>query len=202
MQDTTLARFFTVVLLAGILPAGLHAQTTPSAPAKPTAHKPSAGSAGSTSAAMNLPPNIPAVHGILKTEFALKYIEIKVGTGELAQPDWKYTVHYTGWLHDGTKFDSSVDRGTPIDFIQGAHRVIPGWDDGFEGMHVGGKRRLFIPWRLAYGEAGRGKIPPKADLIFDIELVAQADPNAPPPPSAPAIPPTAQSAPVKPATPQ
>jgi len=201
MQNTTLAHSITIMLLAGIMPAGLRAQTTP--PAKAATHKPSAASSAST--AMNLPPNIPVVHGVLKTEFALKYIDTKLGTGELAQPDWKYTVNYTGWLHDGTKFDSSVDRGTPIEFIQGAHRVIPGWDDGFDGMRVGGKRRLFIPWQLAYGEVGRGKIPPKADLIFDIELVAQSDPNAPPPPppSAPATPPPAQSAPAaKPATPQ
>jgi len=189
------------MLLAGMMSASLRAQTTPP-PAKATTHKPSAASTPST--AMKLPPNIPVVHGILKTGFALRYIEIKPGTGDLAQPDWKYTVHYTGWLHDGTKFDSSVDRGTPIDFIQGAHRVILGWDDGFEGMRVGGKRRLFIPYQLAYGETGRPPIPPKADLIFDIELVAQSDPNAPPPPpSAPATPPTTQAAPTaKPATPQ
>ncbi len=158
---------------------------------------------------MKLPPNIPVVHGIPKTEFALKYIDYKLGTGDLAKSGWKYKVHYTGWLHDGTKFDSSVDRGTPIDFVQGAHRVIPGWDEGFDGMHVGGKRRLFIPWQLAYGATGRGPIPPKADLIFDIELVAQADPSAPPqPPSAaPAAPqgatppPTATTPPAKPAAP-
>ncbi|AXC10373.1 FKBP-type peptidyl-prolyl cis-trans isomerase [Acidisarcina polymorpha] len=141
---------------------------------------------------MKLPPNIPPVRGIPKTLIALKYIDILPGNGELAKPGWKYSVHYTGWLHDGTKFDSSVDRGAPIDFIQGQHRVIPGWDDGFEGMHVGGKRRLFIPYQLAYGDSGRGPIPAKADLIFDIELVAQSDPNAPPPPATP--PPTTPSA--------
>jgi len=139
---------------------------------------------------MKLPPNIPPLNGVPKTLIALKYIEIKPGTGDLAKAGWKYTVHYTGWLHDGTKFDSSVDRGTPIDFVQGSHRVIQGWDDGFEGMKVGGKRRLFIPYQLAYGANGRGPIPPKADLIFDVEFVAQSDPNAPPPqePAAPAQP--------------
>jgi peptidylprolyl isomerase len=201
MQNTTLTRSITIILLAGMMSASLRGQTTPP-PAKATTHKPSA--AGTASTAMKLPPNIPAVPGFPKTLFALKYIDIKLGTGELAQPDWKYTVHYTGWLHDGTKFDSSVDRGAPIDFFQGAHRVILGWDDGFDGMRVGGKRRLFIPWQLAYGEAGRGKIPPKADLIFDIELIAQSDPNAPQPtPGAPATPPTTQAAPIpKPATSQ
>jgi peptidylprolyl isomerase len=139
---------------------------------------------------MKLPPNIPVVRGIPKTAFALKYIDAKIGTGELAKPGIKYTVHYTGWLHDGTKFDSSVDRGQPFEFVQGRHGVISGWDEGFDGMRVGGKRRLFIPWQLAYGAAGRGPIPPKADLIFDIEFIAQLDPNAPPPPP-PAAPPAA-----------
>jgi peptidylprolyl isomerase len=132
---------------------------------------------------MKLPPNIPVVKGVPKTEFALKYIDAKIGTGDLAKPGIRYTVHYTGWLHDGTKFDSSVDRGQPFEFTQGRHMVITGWDEGFDGMRVGGKRRLFIPWQLAYGEAGRGPIPPKADLIFDIEFIAQTDPNAPPPPT-------------------
>ena len=182
------------LLDAQATPATAPSQTThPSAaktttkPAATAAHKPSAARTAAAPA-MKLPPNIPSVRGIPKDIFALQYIEIKSGTGELAQPNWKYSVHYTGWLHDGTKFDSSLDRGTPIDFIQGAHRVISGWDQGFEGMHVGGKRRLFIPWQLAYGETGRGPIPAKADLIFDIELVAQSDPNAPPPAPAPAPP--------------
>jgi peptidylprolyl isomerase len=142
-----------------------------------------------------LPKNIPPVAGPVKTEFALRYQEIKAGTGDLATPGWVYSVHYTGWLaSDGTKFDSSVDRGTPIEFQQGVKRVITGWDQGFDGMHVGGKRRLFIPYQLAYGENGRPPvIPAKADLIFDVELVAQRDPYAPvqpqsqpsePPPSA------------------
>src|SRR5271165_3758296 len=142
-----------------------------------------------------LPKNIPAVTGPVKVEFALRYQEIKVGTGDLAAPGQVYTVHYTGWLaSDGTKFDSSVDRGKPFDFMQGSKRVIIGWDEGFEGMHVGGKRRLFIPYQLAYGELGRlPVIPAKADLIFDIELVDQRDPNAPvqvtpPPPTQPATP--------------
>jgi peptidylprolyl isomerase len=196
--------------IASLAPTSSSAQTstqtqTKAKPATASAakpvHKPTASAAAS--AAPKLPANIPVVKGIPKTlvKIELKYIDAKLGTGELAQPGWKYSVHYTGWLHDGTKFDSSVDRGTPIDFIQGAHRVIPGWDQGFAGMRVGGKRRLFIPYQLAYGEGGRGPIPPKADLIFDIELVAQSDPNAPPPtPATPPAPP-APPAPAQPATP-
>jgi peptidylprolyl isomerase len=118
-------------------------------------------------------------------------VDTKIGTGELAQPRKWYTVHYTGYLTDGTKFDSSVDRGEPITFPYGAHRVIPGWDTGFEGMHVGGKRRLFIPYELAYGESGRPPvIPPKAELIFDVELISQSDtpPEPKTPPATPANP--------------
>ena len=154
-----------------------------------------------------LPANIPPVNAPVQVEFALRYQEIKVGDGDLAQPGWIYAVHYTGWLaSDGTKFDSSVDRGQPIEFPQGYKRVITGWDQGFEGMRVGGKRRLFIPYQLAYGEKGRAPmIPAKADLIFDVELVDQHDPNAPlpPPPAAPAQPPTPAQppAPPPPATP-
>jgi peptidylprolyl isomerase len=181
-MKTFASRFLSTALLAALAPAALYAQTASTTP-KPATHKPAAGTAAASSA-IKLPPNITVVKGILKTEFALKYIDSKIGTGDLAKPGIKYTVHYTGWLYDGTKFDSSVDRGTPYEFVQGRHSVITGWDEGFDGMRVGGKRRLFIPWQLAYGAAGRAPIPPKADLIFDIELISQLDPNAPPPPPA------------------
>jgi peptidylprolyl isomerase len=134
----------------------------------------------------------------VESAFALRYIDITPGDGAEAQPGQFYTVHYTGWLaSDGTKFDSSLDRNEPFTFRQGVHGVIPGWDDGFTGMHVGGKRRLFIPYQLAYGERGRPPvIPPKGDLIFDIQLVAAGDtepapspePPPPPPPTEPAQP--------------
>jgi peptidylprolyl isomerase len=88
-----------------------------------------------------------------------------------------FVVHYTGWLRDGTKFDSSRDRGTPLRFEQGKRRVIPGWDAGFEGMRVGGRRRLFVPYQLAYGEKGRGPIPPRAELVFDVELLGVEAPT-------------------------
>ena len=185
-----LFRIYSTLALAAVASTCISAQTTTTTP-KPATHKPAAAIASSTSTTMKLPPNIPVVRGIPKTAFALKYIDAKVGTGDLAKPGIKYTVHYTLWLHDGTKVDSSVDRGAPFEFVQGGHHVIQGWDDGFDGMRVGGKRRLFIPWQLAYGETGRPGIPPKSDLIFDIELLAQTDPNAPPPPP-PAAPTTPQ----------
>ena len=103
-----------------------------------------------------LPPAIPPASGTVESAFALRYIDIKPGDGAEAQPGQFYTVHYTGWLaSDGTKFDSSLDRSEPITFQQGVRGVIPGWDYGFAGMHVGGKRRLFIPYQLAYGQRGR-----------------------------------------------
>jgi peptidylprolyl isomerase len=121
--------------------------------------------------------------GSAPATFSLDYADITVGSGEPAKPHLYYTVKYTGWLDvpgsdkDGTKFDSSDDHPgkEPITFPYGAHRVIPGWDSGFEGMRVGGKRRLYIPYELAYGENGRGPIPPKAMLVFDMELVSQSD---------------------------
>lgn len=150
-------------------------------------------------------PELRKALGGEKTTYSLDYIDTKIGTGPLAEEGKFYTVHYTGYLTDGTKFDSSVDRGEPITFPYGQHRVIPGWDTGFEGMHVGGKRRLFIPFQLAYGEAGRPPvIPARAELIFDVEFIAQSDempkPKAPPAPQRPVPPPASQPQP-RPATP-
>lgn len=123
---------------------------------------------------------IPAVPGEAQERLSLRAIEIVVGTGAAAEPGEEYTVHYTGWLRDGTQFDSSVGRPEPFRFVQGRRLVIAGWEAGFEGMRVGGKRRLFIPYALAYGEKGRGKIPPKAELIFDVELLGvRAVPDVP-----------------------
>ncbi len=141
-----------------------------------------------------LPPGVPSADGKVETAYALTYIDTKIGEGELATPNQFYTVHYTGWLaSDGAKFDSSVDRGEPITFPQGAHQVIPGWDTGFAGMHIGGKRRLFIPYQLAYGDRGRPPvIPAKSDLIFDIELIAVSA-TPPAPPSAPPAPASSQT---------
>ena len=198
------------LLLALAAPLSMYAaQSAP--PAKPPVAK--AGTTAvrkpgvaATSAGPKLPPGVPPVKGLVKTGFALKYQDVKIGTGALAEPNKLYKVHYTGWLAaDGKKFDSSFDHkqpsldkdgkpemdadgkpkmleGQPIQFPQGRGRVIPGWDQGFEGMKIGGKRRLFIPYQLAYGAIGRPPIiPAKSDLIFDVELVDITDfPTAPP----------------------
>jgi FKBP-type peptidyl-prolyl cis-trans isomerase FkpA len=110
----------------------------------------------------------------------LKTTDTLVGTGATAAAGKTLTVHYTGWLYDekatgqkGTKFDSSVDRGTPFVFVLGAGSVIAGWDQGMVGMKVGGKRTLLIPSSMAYGPAGRlPTIPGNAALVFDVELLA------------------------------
>jgi FKBP-type peptidyl-prolyl cis-trans isomerase FkpA len=98
--------------------------------------------------------------------------DLVVGTGAEAKAGQQVSVHYTGWLTDGKKFDSSVDRGTPFKFKLGAGQVIKGWDQGVQGMKVGGKRKLTIPPELGYGARGfPGAIPPNSTLVFDVELL-------------------------------
>jgi FKBP-type peptidyl-prolyl cis-trans isomerase FkpA len=98
--------------------------------------------------------------------------EVVIGEGALAAAGQRVSVHYSGWLTDGTKFDSSKDRGDPFDFPLGAGRVIKGWDEGVQGMKVGGKRKLTIPSSLGYGARGAGGvIPPNATLVFEVELL-------------------------------
>jgi FKBP-type peptidyl-prolyl cis-trans isomerase len=106
------------------------------------------------------------------TASGLKIGEMKVGDGQEAKTGDTVAVHYTGTLKNGTKFDSSLDRGEPFPFKLGAHKVIAGWDEGVVGMKVGGKRKLIIPPDLAYGSQGQGKIPPNSELTFEIELLS------------------------------
>ena len=119
-------------------------------------------------------PSAPAkVQGKPQTKpDGLQYWDIKVGSGAEAKAGQQVTVHYTGWLTDGKKFDSSLDRGQPFTFKLGAGQVIKGWDEGVAGMKIGGKRQLRIPPELGYGSRGAGGvIPPNATLIFDVELL-------------------------------
>jgi peptidylprolyl isomerase len=201
-----------------------------------TPAKPAAPVSPIIAAVIKAPPGIPQVKGIQKPIFtiALRYQEIKIGTGAVAEPNKLYKVLYTGWrAADGVKFDSSDDHRMPVrdkdgkpvlgddgkpklgdpqpmPFVQGIGGAIPGFDQGFGGMKVGGKRRMFIPWQLAYGTHAipdRGKdhpgIPAKSDLIFDVELVDVTDPPAPHPPMGAMrpMPPTAAPHPGAPASP-
>ncbi len=201
--------------------------TKPATTATKTASKTTTGT--SADWWLKLPAAIPRVHGIVKTDFALRFEDIKVGTGTDAEPNKLYHVNYTGYLAaTGEKFDSNADRKAPVMgkdgkpvmgadgkpemdvqplvFPQGYGRLIPGFDQGFTGMKIGGKRRLFIPWQLAYGTRdipGRPPdhpgIPPKSDLIFDIELVDVTD--MPKPPQRPTMPPHPGAVPGRPGAP-
>ncbi len=107
------------------------------------------------------------------TPSGLTIEDLTVGAGATATAGQKVKVHYTGWLTNGTKFDSSKDRGDPFEFPLGGGRVIKGWDEGVQGMKIGGKRKLTIPPGLGYGARGAGGvIPPNATLVFEVELLA------------------------------
>ena len=118
---------------------------------------------------------LPAQAKPVTTASGLTYIDLAVGNGPSPTAGKPVKVHYTGWLENGTKFDSSVDRGQPFVFTIGTGEVIPGWDEGVMTMKAGGKRKLIIPARLGYGAAGAGGvIPPNATLIFEVELLEVA----------------------------
>ncbi len=114
----------------------------------------------------------PEATAMTTTATGLQYEEIKIGEGAVPTAGQTVVVHYTGWLTDGKKFDSSVDRGQPFKFTLGQGQVIKGWDEGLSTMKVGGKRKLTIPSELGYGNRGAGGlIPPGATLVFEVELL-------------------------------
>jgi peptidylprolyl isomerase len=118
------------------------------------------------------PPGVPHLSGPVETDRGVSFVDDVVGTGAAPEKGKLIKVHYTGWLADGTQFDSSHDRDQPIAIRFDSGQVIKGWDIGLASMRVGGKRRLIIPAELGYGATGAGQvIPPDAELVFDVELV-------------------------------
>jgi len=171
---------FPASLLACDPPPAAPTNAAPSASGQASASSPASAQASAPSGApapvCAEPPDLTKLPGEQPTApwttspTCLRYSELKVGAG--AQPKSRLSTvrtHYTGWLPDGTKFDSSVDRGKPLDIR--LSQVVKGWTEGLLGMKVGGKRKLVIPYELGYGDGGKGNIPPKATLIFDVELV-------------------------------
>jgi peptidylprolyl isomerase len=131
------------------------------------------------SACASAPPRpretIPTVSGETRTKSGIQYVDVALGNGAAVTSGKCAYTHYTGWLTDGTRIDTSRDA-EPVAFIQGTGKVMRGWEIGFEGMRAGSKRRLIIPYQLAYGAAGNPPVvPTHADMIFDVELMAVTD---------------------------
>jgi FKBP-type peptidyl-prolyl cis-trans isomerase len=160
--------------LALVLGASCGGDTTPAAATTaPTQKAATTATTAPKTATGAAAAGIPPLAGTpTKTGSGLEYIDAVVGTGAVAQAGQTVSVHYTGWLTDGKKFDSSRDRGQPFQFVLGRGQVIKGWDEGVAGMKIGGSRRLFIPAALGYGSQGAPPlIGPGATLVFDVELL-------------------------------
>lgn len=230
---------FFFFIAAGVAVAGAQSASKPAShTAKPATATHSSTTAKTTTHAASTTAKaaskLPVIHGVVRTAFSERYEDYKIGTGKLAEPNKLYHVLYTGYLATtGEVFDSSEEHRMPemkdgkpvmgpdgkpvmgepepLVFPQGYGRLIPGFDEGFAGMHVGGKRRIFIPWQLGYGmrdipaRGGHPGIPPKSDLVFDVELVDVTDmpamPQRPMMPPHPAAPPAHPGEPAKPGTP-
>ncbi len=180
MKRITLMWPASVLLTTGLLAAGckgtpegaagqVPAATTPPPAATAAAAAPTAAPTAAPAAAPTAATTGGKVH---KLPSGLVYEDLVVGDGKMADPGLTAVVHYTGWLTDGTKFDSSLDRNQPFKFVLGQHQVIDGWDQGVRGMRVGGRRKLTIPPDMGYGAQGAGgAIPPNATLVFEVKLL-------------------------------
>ena len=156
------------IFVAGILIIGCENEEEKNM-SKPSPQRPSAEAAKTP----EVEKTEPAAPSIVTTASGLKYEILEQGSGPGAAPGQTVSVHYTGWLENGTKFDSSLDRGRPFEFRLGGGQVIRGWDEGVAGMKAGEKRKLTIPSNLGYGSRGAGGlIPPNATLIFDVQMVS------------------------------
>jgi peptidylprolyl isomerase len=145
--------------------------TTPAA-TTPAATTPAATTPAPAAATTPALPGAPGTGHMHKLASGIQYDDMVVGSGKMAEPGTNVTLNYTGYLMDGTKFDSSLDSGNPLKFQVAGGQMIQGFDEGVRGMRIGGKRKVVIPWSMAYGEAGRPPvIPPKADLVFDLDLL-------------------------------
>lgn len=158
---------FGLLLLAGLLAAGCSGSR--GSKTEPTGAVTT--SPGEATTPAGTPSGAGKIHHLAS---GLIYQDIVIGNGKMADPGLAVSVHYTGWLTNGTEFDSSVRRGQPLQFVLGSGRVIQGWEEGIKGMRVGGKRKLTIPPDLGYGAEGYGGglIPPNSTLLFDIELLS------------------------------
>jgi peptidylprolyl isomerase len=139
------------------------------APAQPSTPPAAPAESAAATAARKL--GTPTTSPVVKTPSGLEYIDVKAGDGAPAQAGQTVTVHYTGWLVNGQKFDSSFDHNQPFSFKLGVRQVIPGWDEGVAGMKPNGVRKLIVPPALAYGSRGAGPIPANSTLIFEVQLL-------------------------------
>jgi FKBP-type peptidyl-prolyl cis-trans isomerase len=183
MKDATRYLILALVLVAALALLGCEKQqatTTTPAPKettvtqppaeKPVAPETKAPESDAVAAARKL--GTPTTNPVVKTPSGLEYIDVKVGEGAAAKAGQMVSVHYTGWLVSGSKFDSSVDRGQPFSFGLGAGQVIKGWDEGVAGMQPGGVRKLIVPPTLGYGPRAIGPIPPNSTLIFEVQFLS------------------------------
>lgn len=164
-----------LALSAVLALTGCAAATAPAGKPAATPPPPASGPAGTTAPAGSpalAEPVAPAAPAMVTLPSGLQYQDLRVGDGNIAETGLTVLVHYNGWLTNGRKFDSSVDRGQPYQFKLGAGRVIRGWDEGIPGMRIGGRRKLIVPASLGFGAQGSGStIPPNATLVFEIDLL-------------------------------